>query len=80
MAETHQSAIEFNHVDYAVNGGRALLRDLNLQIAPQEMLVLLGQGGSCQQTRRNGQLINARRAHVFCGKPNRSSFRFDVQP
>ena len=50
MAETHQSAIEFNHVDYAVNGGRALLRDLNLQIAPQEMLVLLGQSGSGKTT------------------------------
>ena len=45
-----QPAIEFLHVDYAVNGSRELLDDLSLQIRPHEVLVLLGRSGSGKTT------------------------------
>src|SRR5512142_1714167 len=43
-------AIEFVHVDYAVNGNRALLSDLNLSVQRDEVLILLGRSGSGKTT------------------------------
>lgn len=43
-------AIEFVHVDYAVNGNRLLLSDLNLAVRRHETLILLGRSGSGKTT------------------------------
>ncbi len=43
-------AIEFVHVDYAVNGDRPLLSDLNLAVRRDEILILLGRSGSGKTT------------------------------
>lgn len=43
-------AIEFAHVDYVVDGSRALLADLNLSIHRGEVLILLGRSGSGKTT------------------------------
>lgn len=43
-------AIEFVHVDYAVNGNRALLSDLDLAVQRHEVLILLGRSGSGKTT------------------------------
>ncbi len=43
-------AIEFEHVDYSVNGTRSLISDLNLAIHPHEILILLGRSGSGKTT------------------------------
>lgn len=50
MTISADAAIEFNHVDYAVDGGRALLADLNLAVQRHEVLVLLGRSGSGKTT------------------------------
>jgi osmoprotectant transport system ATP-binding protein len=43
-------AIEFLHVDYAVNGDRELLSDLSLSVQRHEVLILLGRSGSGKTT------------------------------
>lgn len=43
-------AIEFVHVDYSVNGNRALLSDLDLAVQRHEVLILLGRSGSGKTT------------------------------
>ncbi len=50
MTDQPEVAIEFLHVDYAVDGGRKLLADLNLQVRLHELLVLLGRSGSGKTT------------------------------
>lgn len=45
-----QTVIECRGVGYRLNGGRALLADLNLQIQQGETLVLLGRSGSGKTT------------------------------
>jgi osmoprotectant transport system ATP-binding protein len=52
QAMNHRSeiAIEFVHVDYAVNGDRPLLSDLSLDIQRDEVLILLGRSGSGKTT------------------------------
>lgn len=50
MTPRPETAIEFTHVDYSVNGNLALLRDLNLSIQQHESLILLGSSGSGKTT------------------------------
>ena len=50
MNPRSQLAIEFVHVDYAVNGDRPLLSDLNLAVRRDEILILLGRSGSGKTT------------------------------
>ena len=47
---SNNSVIEFRHVSYRARDGRALLSDLNLQLAHGETLVLLGRSGSGKST------------------------------
>ena len=49
MPDPFPKAIEFVHVDYAVNGAR-LLSDLNLAVRSHETLILLGRSGSGKTT------------------------------
>ena len=49
MTDPSHIAIEFVHVDYAVNGAR-LLSDLNLAVRSHEALILLGRSGSGKTT------------------------------
>jgi osmoprotectant transport system ATP-binding protein len=46
----HEPAIEFRHVSYQLDGGRALLQDLTLAVQRGETLVLLGRSGSGKTT------------------------------
>ena len=46
----NNAAIEFRGAGYALNGGRELLANLDLQIQPGETLVLLGRSGSGKTT------------------------------
>ena len=50
MNDRSDIAIEFDHVDYSVNGTRALISDLNLAIRSHEILILLGRSGSGKST------------------------------
>jgi osmoprotectant transport system ATP-binding protein len=50
MNHRSEIAIEFVHVDYAVNGDRPLLSDLSLDIQRDEVLILLGRSGSGKTT------------------------------
>ncbi len=50
MKDRSEIAIEFVHVDYSVNGARALISDLNLAIRSHEILILLGRSGSGKTT------------------------------
>lgn len=50
MNESSDNAIEFVHVDYAVDGSRLLLTDLNLAVRRNEVLILLGRSGSGKTT------------------------------
>jgi osmoprotectant transport system ATP-binding protein len=50
MKDHSDIAIEFNHVDYSVNGTRTLISDLNLAIRSHEILILLGRSGSGKST------------------------------
>ena len=50
MKDRSDIAIEFVHVDYSVNGTRALISDLNLAIRSHEILILLGRSGSGKTT------------------------------
>ena len=50
MPDQPDIAIEFLHVDYAVNGSRPLLSDFSLNIHRNEVLVLLGRSGSGKTT------------------------------
>ena len=50
MKDRSDIAIEFVHVDYTVNGTRALISDLNLAIRSHEILILLGRSGSGKTT------------------------------
>lgn len=50
MKDRSEIAIEFVHVDYSVNGVRALISDLNLAIRSHEILILLGRSGSGKTT------------------------------
>lgn len=43
-------AIEFDHVDYTIDGTRTLISDLNLAIRSHEILILLGRSGSGKTT------------------------------
>ena len=47
---SNNCVIEFRHVSYRARDGRALLSDLNLQLAHGETLVLLGRSGSGKST------------------------------
>jgi len=42
--------IQFENVEYAVDGGRKLLHDISLEVRQGEMLVLLGRSGSGKTT------------------------------
>jgi osmoprotectant transport system ATP-binding protein len=50
MKDRSDIAIEFVHVDYAVNETRAIIADLNLEIRSHEILILLGRSGSGKTT------------------------------
>jgi len=50
MKSRSDIAIEFLHVDYAVDGNRTLLSDLNLAVYRHEVLILLGRSGSGETT------------------------------
>ncbi len=50
MKNRSDIAIEFIHVDYAVDGSRKLLSDLNLSVFRHEALILLGRSGSGKTT------------------------------
>jgi len=50
MKDHSDIAIEFDHVDYSVNGTRTLIADLNLAIRSHEVLILLGKSGSGKTT------------------------------
>ncbi len=50
MTDPADTAIEFVHVDYAVNGAGTILSDLNLAVRSQEALILLGRSGSGKTT------------------------------
>jgi len=50
MKDHSETAIEFVHVDYRVNGTRTLISDLNLSIRNHEILILLGRSGSGKTT------------------------------
>jgi osmoprotectant transport system ATP-binding protein len=50
MKSRSDIAIEFVHVDYAVDGNRLLLSDLNLAVYRHEVLILLGRSGSGKTT------------------------------
>ena len=50
MKDLSELAIEFEHVEYSVNGTRTLIADLNLAIRSQEILILLGKSGSGKTT------------------------------
>jgi len=50
MEDTFDIAIEFVHVDYAVDGTRTLIADLNLAVRSHEILMLLGRSGSGKTT------------------------------
>ena len=50
MKDRSEIAIEFVHVDYSVNGVRALITDFNLAIRSHEILILLGRSGSGKTT------------------------------
>ena len=50
MKDRSDIAIKFVHVDYAVNGTRTIISDLNLEICSQEILILLGRSGSGKTT------------------------------
>jgi osmoprotectant transport system ATP-binding protein len=50
MTSRSDIAIEFIHVDYAVDENRSLLSDLNLSIYRHETLILLGRSGSGKTT------------------------------
>jgi osmoprotectant transport system ATP-binding protein len=50
MSQRSDIAIEFVHVDYAVNEHRELLHDLNLAVRRDEILILLGRSGSGKTT------------------------------
>jgi osmoprotectant transport system ATP-binding protein len=50
MKDRSDIAIEFVHVDYAVNETRSLVSDLTLAIRSHEILILLGRSGSGKTT------------------------------
>ena len=50
MASQPDVVIEFRGVSYCLDGGRALISDLNLQVRRGETLVLLGRSGSGKTT------------------------------
>ena len=62
-------AIEFDHVDYSVNGTGTLIADLNLAIRSHEILFLLGKSGSGKTTTL--KLINR------LGSPTRGEVRVE---
>jgi osmoprotectant transport system ATP-binding protein len=66
MNHLSDSAIEFIHVDYTVNGTHALISDLNLAIRSHECLVLLGKSGSGKTTtlRLVNRLLSPTRGEV----------------
>src|SRR5438046_9216271 len=50
MKNTTDNAIEFAHVHYRLDGGRALLSDINFNVRRGEILMLLGPSGSGKTT------------------------------
>jgi osmoprotectant transport system ATP-binding protein len=60
-------AIEFVHVDYAVDGTRTLISGLNLAIRSHETLILLGRSGSGKTTTLKliNRLLSPTRGEVF---------------
>jgi osmoprotectant transport system ATP-binding protein len=50
MSEMTESAIEFVNVHYRIDGGRALLSDINFNVRRGEILMLLGPSGSGKTT------------------------------
>jgi osmoprotectant transport system ATP-binding protein len=50
MNSPSSSAIQFSHVDYAVQGNHVLLSDLSLSVERHELLILLGRSGSGKTT------------------------------
>jgi osmoprotectant transport system ATP-binding protein len=50
MNDSPETAIEFERVHYRINGGRALLSDVNFTVQRGEILMLLGPSGSGKTT------------------------------
>jgi osmoprotectant transport system ATP-binding protein len=78
MKSRSDIAIEFLHVDYAVDGNRTLLSDLNLAIYRHEALILLGRSGSGKTTSLKliNRLLSPTRGEVCV--ENKSTLDWDV--
>jgi osmoprotectant transport system ATP-binding protein len=78
MMSRSDIAIEFRHVDYAVDGNRTLLSDLNLSIFRHEALILLGRSGSGKTTSLKliNRLLSPTRGEVLV--ENKSTLDWDV--
>jgi osmoprotectant transport system ATP-binding protein len=50
MKDTSDIAVEFDHVNYSVDGTHVLISDLNLAVRSHEILILLGRSGSGKTT------------------------------
>ena len=78
MTSRSDIAIEFLHVDYAVDRNRTLLSDLNLAICRHEALILLGRSGSGKTTSLKliNRLLSPTRGEVRV--ENKSTLDWDV--
>jgi osmoprotectant transport system ATP-binding protein len=78
MMSRSDIAIEFLHVDYAVDENRTLLSDLNLSIFRHEALILLGRSGSGKTTSLKliNRLLSPTRGEVRV--ENKSTLDWDV--
>jgi len=78
MMSRSDIAIEFRHVDYAVDGNRTLLSDLNLSIFRHEALILLGRSGYGKTTSLKliNRLLSPTRGEVRV--ENKSTLDWDV--